>query len=201
MTRQQIKELSKQQLGSSIFSNKWLMALVVCLIVEVIAAVAGTIPFAALIISGPFSFGVSYLFLKLVRTGQDIKIEDSFKGFTEDFGGNCVLGIMIAIFTFLWALLFIIPGIVKSYSYSMAFFIKVDHPDYDWKTCIKESMKMMDGHKMDLFIMDLSFIGWIIVGSCLCGIGLLWVEPYMQTARTNFYESIKGEVQNYNYNA
>lgn len=195
MDRVQIKELSKQQLGGNIFNSKWLMGLVACLIVMMITGACSFVPFVgavgALILAGPLNFGIAYVFLKLARTGEEIAVGDVFEGFKSDFGGTIVLTIMIGIFTFLWSLLFVIPGIVKAYSYSMAYYIKVDHPEYDWQQCINASKEMMNGHKADLFVLDLSFIGWIIVGSCACGIGLLWVEPYMEAARANFYESIK----------
>ena len=195
MDRVQIKELSKQQLGGNIFNSKWLMGLVACLIVMMITGACSFVPFVgaigALILAGPLNFGIAYVFLKLARTGEEIAVGDVFEGFKSDFGGTILLTIMIGIFTFLWSLLFVIPGIVKAYSYSMAYYIKVDHPEYDWQQCINASKEMMNGHKADLFVLDLSFIGWIIVGSCACGIGLLWVEPYMEAARVNFYESIK----------
>lgn len=195
MDRVQIKELSKQQLGGNIFNSKWLMGLVACLIVMMITGACSFVPFVgavgALILAGPLNFGIAYVFLKLARTGEEIAVGDVFEGFKSDFGGTIVLTIMIGIFTFLWSLLFVIPGIVKAYSYSMAYYIKVDHPEYDWQQCINASKEMMNGHKADLFVLDLSFIGWIIVGFCACGIGLLWVEPYMESARANFYESIK----------
>lgn len=197
MDRVQIKELSKQQLGGNIFSNRWMMGLLACLIIMIISGVCGMIPgvgvVAAIIIAGPLSYGLSYAFLKTARIGEEIAVGDIFDGFKGDFGGNVLIGLMTAIFTMLWSLLFVIPGIVKSYSYSMAFYIKVDHPEYDWHQCINESKRMMDGHKAELFVLDLSFIGWMLVGMCACGIGILWVEPYMQAARTNFYESIKAE--------
>jgi uncharacterized membrane protein len=98
---------------------------------------------------------------------------------------------MIYIFTFLWSLLFVIPGIVKAYAYSMAYYIKVDNPSWDWKTCIDESQKIMDGHKMELFLLELSFIGWWCVGLATCGIGMFWVAPYMNATRVHFYETIR----------
>lgn len=195
MNRQQIKALSKQQLGGGIFSNNWLMGVVVVLIVTALSSACAMIPclgaIAALIISGPIQYGTCYVFLKLVRTGAPIDISDVFEGFKDDFSGCFLIGLMTGIFTFLWSLLFVIPGIIKSYSYSMAYYVKADHPDYDWNACIKESMRITNGHKWDLFVLDLSFIGWTLVGMCLCGIGILWVEPYMQTTRANFYETIR----------
>lgn len=195
MNRQQMKALSKQQLGGGIFSNNWLMGVVVVLIITALSSACAVIPclggIAALIISGPLQYGTCYVFLKLARTGTPIDISDIFEGFQSDFSGNFLIGLMTGIFTFLWSLLFIIPGIIKAYSYSMAYYVKADHPDYDWNACIKESMRITNGHKWDLFVLDLSFIGWTLVGMCLCGIGILWVEPYVQTTRANFYETIR----------
>ena len=69
--------------------------------------------------------------------------------------------------------------------------IKLDHPDYGWKACIDESRRLMDGHKWEKFVLDLSFLGWIIVGSLCLGIGTLWVTPYMEAANAQFYEYVR----------
>ena len=191
MTRQEIKAKAREQLGGSLFAQNWLYAILVLLI---FGAITGALSFTfvgSIIVAGPLTYGLSLIFLKLARTKDPINIGDVFKGFTDDFGGTFLLGLMQAIFIFLWSLLFVIPGIIKSYAYSMAFYIKIDHPDYDWKKCLEASEEMMKGHKMELFILELSFIGWIIVGSLACGIGTLWVSPYMMASFTNFYESIR----------
>ena len=102
MTRQEIKERSKQQLGRNIFGNTWLMALVVCLIQGAIIGLASGISSfiggaASLIVMGPLAFGISFIFLKLVRNNDgQIDIKDIFKGFTEDFGGNLLLEKVVA---------------------------------------------------------------------------------------------------------
>ena len=191
MSRQEIKSRAKSSLGKGIFSTGWLMAVLAVLIYSAINGILSYTIVGVLIDAGALSYGLVYAFLKNSRDGQPIEIGDLFSGFTHDFVGNLLLGLMVSIFTFLWTLLFIIPGIVKAYSYSMSFYIKVDHPEKGWKECIDESRKMMNGHKMDLFIQDLSFIGWMIVGSLCLGIGTLWVTAYMQAARAQFYESIK----------
>lgn len=195
MNRAELKGLAKQQLGGKIFANNWLMAVVVVLIVTAISSVCGYIPMvgtvAALVISGPFTVGTAYIFLKLARTGEAINIGDVFEGFRNDFVGNFLLGLMTGIFTLLWSLLFIIPGMVKAYSYSMAPYIKVDNPEWGWSQCLNESKEITNGHKMDLFVLDLSFIGWTLVGCLACGIGVLWVEPYMQATSANAYETLK----------
>lgn len=195
MTRQQIKAMARAQLGNQIFGNTWLIAVVVVVIQTAIAYLVNAIPvigqIASLLLSGPVAYGVSAMFLKQTRTGEKMDIGDIFNGFREDFSNTFLIGLMTTIFTMLWSLLFIIPGIVKALSYSMAMYIKVDHPDYDWKQCIDESQRMMQGHKGELFVLNLSFIGWMIVGACCAGIGGFWVEAYMQAATSQFYENLR----------
>ncbi len=197
MSRYEIKERAKAQLGNNIFGQPWMMALVVCLIMGAINLVLGAIPsvgsVATLIITGPLSYGVCAVFLKQTRDGEVMNVGDMFCGFKDHFGETLLIGLMTAIYTFLWALLFLIPGIVKSYSYSMAYYIKADHPEYSWSQCIAESRKLTEGHKWDLFVLDLSFIGWYLVGS-ICIVGSLWVTPYHNAAKAQFYESIKPAV-------
>ena len=195
MTRQQIKEMAKAQLGGKIFGNKWLIAVVVIVIQIALSQLVNFIPgvgqIAALLISGPITYGVSAMFLKQTRNGETMDIVDIFNGFKEDFSNTFLIGLMTFIFTILWSLLFVIPGIVKSYAYSMAMYVKVDHPDYDWKKCIDESQRMMSGHKGELFVLDLSFIGWMIVGAFCCGVGTFWVRAYMEASHAQFYENLR----------
>lgn len=194
MDRIELKRLAREDLGNNIFCTDWLLAVVVVLVTMAISsAVSGIIPgVGSMLIVGPMQVGVSYVFLTQARQKGGYDLGSLFYGFTNDIGGNLILGLLVTIFTMLWSLLFVIPGIVKAYSYSMAYFIKIDHPEYDWRRCIDESQRMMDGHKMDLFILDLSFIGWMIVG-CFCfGIGTLWVSAYMLAAHTQFYNQLCG---------
>ena len=185
------RENARAQLGGSIFSNNWMMALLVCLISSAIISFASSFIVGGLIVTGFLTFGLNRVFLQLVR-GQKEKIDiaDLFCG-TDKFGELLVLHLMQTLFTVLWTLLFIIPGIVKGYAYSMAFYIKHDHPEYDWRQCLDESQRMMKGHKWQAFCLDFSFIGWMIVGALCCGIGMLWVTPYMTAAKANFYENLK----------
>lgn len=195
MTRQEMKARAKAVLGNNLFCEKWMFALLVEFIILAINGCASYISFsiASVILVGPLAVGEAYCFLKSARDGMTIKIDDMFKGFTSDIGDNIVLGFLSTLFIALWSLLFIIPGIVKGYAYSMIFYIKTDHPEYDWKTCLNASTEMMRGHKMDLFILDLSFIGWYFVGSLCLGVGTLWVIPYHTATRAQFYESVKNE--------
>lgn len=193
MNRAEIKARARAQLGGGIFQNAWMMGLVVCLLIGLLETTATSVlpVVGGILVLGPLEYGMAYIFLKQARDGQPVQMGDMFRGFQDDFGGTLLIGLMTGLFTFLWSLLFFIPGIVKAYSYSMVYYIKVDHPDYDWKMCIDESRRMMNGHKWEKFVLDLSFIGWILVGSLCLGVGTLWVTPYMTAAEANFYESIR----------
>ncbi len=195
MDRKELKDRAKAQLGGSIFSSNWVYAVLAIVIYMVIVSVVSTIPgvgtLIVLIFSGALEFGLVYIFLKQARDGEKMEVGNLFKGFTDDIGGNIVLGLLVTLFTVLWSLLFIVPGIIKAYAYSMAFYVKSDHPEYGWKECIDESQRIMNGHKMDLFVLHLSFIGWGIVGALCLGVGTLWVQAYMSATTAHFYESIK----------
>ena len=192
MSRQQMKANAKAQLGNNIFSYEWMMALALCLVASVITTAAGLIGIGigALIVTGPISIALRGSFVAQTRYARPMKIEDLFEAFKRDFGGSFLLALMQFIFIFLWSLLFVVPGIVKSYAYSLAFYIKADHPEYDWKQCLDESQQRMKGHKGRLFVLDLSFIGWYLVGSIAIAIGVLWVVPYHEAARAQFYEDL-----------
>ncbi len=92
---------------------------------------------------------------------------------------------------YLWCLLLIIPGIIKSIAYSMSMYIIADNPNVGVRNALKLSMKMTKGYKMDIFVMYLSFIGWNILCVFTLGIGSLWLMPYMQTTYSNMYHRLK----------
>ncbi len=101
--------------------------------------------------------------------------------------------IMTSIFIGLWSLLLIIPGIIASYRYAMVNYIMVDNPELGVFGAIKRSKEIMVGHKMDLFILQLSFIGWLLLSALTLGILMLYVTPYMNVTFANFYNSIKDQ--------
>ena len=194
-TRSEIRAKARETLGGGIFKTPWLAVLLVFVVASIIMGALGATGFLAivsLIITGPVMIGVYSYLLKYVRYENDLnKLDPLFDGFKNDAVGNIILGVLQSVFIALWTLLFVIPGIVKSYSYAMAYYIKIDNPNMSGNDAITESRKMMNGHKMELFLLDLSFIGWISVGIATLGIGLLWVQPYMEMARIHFYEELK----------
>lgn len=140
----------------------------------------------------PLAYGFTVLFLDMLR-GMKLDFGHLFDGY-KDFGRIFGTGLLRAVYTFLWMLLLIIPGIIKSYSYSMTDYILKDYPELQYNAVIEKSMNMMSGHKMKLFLLDLSFIGWAILCCLTLGIGFLFLLPYVQTSRAAFYEELKKEL-------
>ena len=143
------------------------------------------------IIAGPFFVGFAYFYLKTIRNNK-MKISYIFKGFsifTTSFAAN----FMITIFTLLWTLLFIIPGIMKAYSYSMTFFILSDNPEKGAMNAISESKEIMYGNRWKLFCLSGRFFAWSIVCLFTLGLGFLALLPYMGMSFACFYEQVKNE--------
>lgn len=186
MTRAQMKQQAKESL-----SGNWGTAIGVLLIGCILVGVLSTTGIGGLF-TGLITFGFCAAFLAVIRT-KTMKIENLFEC-TKNFGTVFVANILMGIYTFLWSLLFVIPGIVKSYSYAMTNYILIDNPNMTANEAITESRKMMDGHKAELFILDLSFLGWYILSCFTFGILLLYVDPYHMATRAAFYEDLRGPI-------
>ena len=101
-----------------------------------------------------------------------------------------VLNILENLFIALWSLLLIIPGIIAAYRYSMAIYILLDDPDKGVMDCIRESKAMTMGHKGELFVLDLSFLGWALLS--VIPFVSLYAVPYLMVARANYYKVLSG---------
>lgn len=192
ISNKQIRANARTVLGGNIFAGNWLLALVIGLIhtfgLKLLDNFAGI---GSLLLLSFLTYGYACVFLPIIRAKKE-KVEiPAYFGGTEQIGGLVVLSLMTNLFVFLWSLLFIIPGFVKAYAYSMAPYIKYDHPEYSWKRCLDESKAMMKGYKWKLFCLDLSFIGWNIVGMLCFIVGMYWVLPYTKAAQVCFYEELK----------
>lgn len=143
------------------------------------------------ILALPLTWGFQTLFLGAVRGGE-ATAKDMFEGYNKElFSRVLTTTLLYYVYVFLWSMLLLIPGCIKAYSYAMTPFILKDNPEMKNNAAIEESMRMMDGHKLELFLLDLSFIGWAILSILTCCIGFLWLVPYMNMARVNFYEDLK----------
>ena len=147
----------------------------------------GTI--ALLFIAGHLTLGLAIYFLKFFRH-EEANLNLLFEGF-KNYGNVLVTYLLYSIYILLWTLLFIIPGIIAQMKYSQVWFIMAEDHEISGNDALKKSKEMMDGFKMQYFLLALSFIGWILLAMLTCGIGLLWVVPYMQTSYAKFYEALK----------
>lgn len=127
---------------------------------------------------------------------EDAKISNLFFFFNKDYYFNAVkIMFFMNLYTFLWSLLFIIPGIIKSYEYIFIPYLLAENPNIDMDEVFRETKSMTDGQKWDMFVLDLSFIGWYFLGSLVI-IGQVFVAPYHQATKTQLYLALKNEENN-----
>jgi len=150
--------------------------------ISAIPAVGGI---AQLLLSGPVTLGIALCMLKLFRE-DTLSVDALTEGF-QTFLPAFLVHLLTVLFILLWSLLLVIPGIVAGYSYSMAYYILADNPGMTAMEALKASKNLMKGHKMDLFLLHLTFAGWFILSALSLGIGFLWLSPYMTAAATAFY--------------
>ncbi len=188
MTRVELKNVAKEQIKGKIG-----IIFIMLLIVLAIGFACAFIPIvggiASFIITPAFGLSFCLIYLKLTKK-EDIAVDDIFAGFYKT-GKALWLKIIISFFTFLWSLLLVIPGIIKQFSYSMAFYVLADNPELTAREALAKSKEIMNGHKFDLFVLQLSFIGWYLLVGITFGIAGIYVIPYVNATTANFYNSIK----------
>ena len=190
-TRAELKAYAKAQIKGNI-GILFLISIIIYLIVGAISSIAGIGQVASLFVAPAFTLSLILIYFNLAA-GVKPTVKDAFKGFSDiwtAFKANFLVGL----FTFLWSLLFIIPGIIKGISYSMTMYIVAENPGISAREAINRSKAMMEGHKMDYFILVLSFIGWMLLSAITFGIAYIWVGPYMNATMVNFYKDLKGEI-------
>ena len=193
MDRAYLKETAKEQIKGKI-GMLFVIALIIGALSALAAAVLSLIPagglVASIIITPAFALSIVRIYLNVTAGGQP-EAKDAFCGF-DDFWSAFKVQFLVGLFTFLWSLLFIIPGIVKAFSYSQAMYILAENKQMPALECIERSKQMTDGHKMELWVLGLSFIGWGLLCAVTAGIAAIWVVPYMQATMTNAYRWLKG---------
>ena len=145
----------------------------------------------------PLALGWYIFSLNLVLKRESLSVGNLFGAFGNGLYWKSIgLHLLMALYTFLWTLLLIVPGFIKSYSYRLAPFLSIENPELSSAKAIEKSMKMMKGHKMDLFLIDLGYTAWCILGGILTlGLGLLWIIPYYQIVAAKFYVEVKREFE------
>jgi uncharacterized membrane protein len=188
MDRKQLKKTAKARISGNIG-----ILFVITLLVSLITGAAMSVPVAgqiagALILGPAFGLALTQIYLG-IWAGTPADVADVFSCFKQ-FWPAFKVGFLQGLFTFLWSLLLFIPGIIKSYAYSQAMFILADCPDIGAREALRLSEEMMKGHKMELFVLELSFLGWHLLGIVTCGLSYIYAAPYMSTASAGFYRSL-----------
>lgn len=188
MTTQQFRAQARESIR-----GKWNSLALIWFVYVIISSAVAYTAIGALIVLGPFSVALAMISIRVIRNEQ-FELKNLFDGF-YNFMNSFLLGLVNTIFIALWSLLFIVPGIIKSLSYSMSYYVMAENPEISQENARQESIKMMEGNKMRLFCLNFSFIGWILLSILTFGILLFWVLPYMQAANAAFYEEIKPRIE------
>lgn len=192
-TRQEIKAIAKQNFSE----NYWVCVGATLLAFVVIGAASGVTSFlgglGGLIVWAPMMVGLQFFSLWIYRGELPAPtIEDMFKTGLSDFGRKLGGMLWMELFVFLWSLLFVIPGIIKSIAYSFTPYILAEYPNVPATEAVKISMRMTQGHKGDIFVMSLSFLGWFLLNGFTFGIlGIFYLHPYFFTSMAGQYEDLK----------
>lgn len=140
-------------------------------------------------VTEPMNVGRSSYYLK--NRTRTATFTDIFNGVTKNYKNVAKVCFFRVLYVFLWSMLFVVPGIIKSLEYSQVPFILAENPDIEYKTALSLSSRLVYGHKFDICLFYLSFIGWYLLGAFAMGIGQYFVNPYYNSSRTELYEFLK----------
>ena len=175
-------------------SGKWNETAVGYFIFSIaVSALASIGGIGILVLGGPLYLGYAMYIDEIYRGGRP-NLQTLLKGFNDNATNAIYLGLISQIYLFLWTMLFIIPGIIKSFSYSMIYFIQLENPNMHYEDIIMRSRRMMNGNKWRLFCLYLSHIGWFILSALTFGILSFWVAPKIDLAKYAFYQDIKHNI-------
>lgn len=145
----------------------------------------------SIFLGGVITLGITKFVLN-IATDKEVKFNDLFSGFNI-YLKTLELWILMGLCIGIAAIFFIVPGIIVALMFSQAFFLLCEHNERSITECLKESSEMMKGHKGELFVLGLSFIGWWILAVITFGIGALWVYPYQEVTLANYYMGLKNK--------
>ncbi len=197
MTRKEMKALARLQIDGKIAALFW-----VSVVASFIGSIGAGLPavgiIISLILSSAMALGLTYIHFRIASDpSYRPSVKDLFDGF-NNFWPYLKVTLLASLFTMLWSLLFIVPGIIKAFSYSQALYIIAENPNMPAMEAIRQSERMMAGKKWDYFVLNLSFIGWAFLAIPTLGLLTIWLEPYMQMTMINFYSDLKSSQNWYN---
>lgn len=170
-----------------------LIAVVIALVVVLIATVIAVL--LRVFLLQPLEVGCKRFFTRNLDDNAQVK-EVCFS-YDHNYMNSVKIMFFKGLYTFLWTLLFVIPGIIKSYEYKQVPYILAENPDITKEEAFARSKQMMSGNKWKAFVLDLSFLGWEILNTMTIGIlGIFYVKPYEYQTEAAFYEALKQETMN-----
>lgn len=201
METAELKRRAKEQL-----KGRWVIAIGTVLVASIILSsdvyykvastfgtegLSYTFDLISLLLGGVISVGLCRFLLNMATGKEMVRFETLFSGFNI-YLKTLGLNILITLAVIAGFILFIIPGIIVALMFSQAFYILAEDQSKSITQCIKESVDLMNGHKWELFYLELTFIGWWLVVALTLGIAALWVTPYQKLTEANFYLYLKG---------
>lgn len=163
------------------------IAAVVFSIMLFAAAVNGAV---RIFVGNVFEVGGCSFFLK--NAEEPVPVKEVLNGFKVSYLRNVLTLFLRDLYIALWSMLFVIPGIVKSYSYLLVPYILADSPELSQKEAFLLSRKLMDGNKWNAFVLDLSFIGWQLLNALTVGVlGFFYVNPYIRATHAELYRTLR----------
>lgn len=190
-----------KDIAISALEGKWGQAVGLTFVIGVLESAASGLSYIPMVgvvfplLAMPLTFGFAVAFLNNLRGGE-ARFETLFAGY-KDFGRVFLTLLIMGIYTFLWSLLLVVPGVIKAISYTMTPFVLNDNPELSYDAAISKSSRLMQGHKMEYFVFVLSFAGWFVLSILTMFIGFLWLAPYFQTAKAAFYHELLAEQDEY----
>lgn len=187
-SRKEIKEIAKD----AFYRQYWLCVGANVIVMALCSVLSGiSLGVAAFILVPSLVIGLNFFSVAMYR-GDATSLEDIFREGFDNFGRKLGGYLWMELFIYLWSLLFVIPGIIKAISYALTPYILADCKNVRATDALKLSMRMMEGHKWEYFVLGLSFIGWTLLTYLTCGLlYVFYVGPYMNNTFAGYYAERK----------
>ena len=185
--------LQLMQKARTLLATHWVVSIGVCFVYSLVVAVPAELnsygEMLSFLLAGPLQLGLCFFFLNLVR-GEETRFELLFKGFKPLLTVLLCYAIIAAL-TIVGLILLIVPGIIVALGFSMTYYIIADDPEITFQVALEQSWKLTDGYKMELWVLNLRFIPWYILGLLCLIVGVFAVIPWHNTTLALYYEHLK----------
>jgi uncharacterized membrane protein len=167
---------------------------VIAMVIAAVALLAGIAGLALrILVMNPLEIGIRRYFMEDLYA--PCELDRLTYGFKMNYVNGVITMLLRVVFIALWTLLLIIPGIIKSYEYRMIPYLLAENPDLEWRDAFATSKRMMDGEKWNAFVLDLSFIGWILLSLITLGlVGIFYVNPYKGLTDAALYMALREKI-------